>query len=232
MSLRILVEGPGYLALDKPPGVSVIPGRGETSPASLREQLETSLGRKLFVVHRLDRDTSGVLLFALDARTHRTLSMAFEAGKIKKRYWALVAGRLEAPLRIEVALAPARRGRMRPTHPGEEGQAAVTEVAPVEAWERASWIEAVPLTGRTHQIRVHLRSAGHPLLFDHQYGRKEPFSAAELGGTGTERVLSRTPLHARQLVLPALEGLEPAVIEAPMPGDMEVALRLLRGGRG
>jgi RluA family pseudouridine synthase len=225
--LRVLHEGAGLLAVAKPAGVLVIPGRGEGGP-SLREQLEEQLSRKVFVVHRLDRDTSGVLVFALDAERHRALSQAFEAGKVKKRYQALVEGRVEAPQLVDVALAPGRKGRMRVARPGEQGKPSRTQVRPVESFARASFVEAEPLTGRTHQIRVHLLHLGHPLLVDHQYSRAEPLTEKELGGAGDAVVLARTPLHAARLEWPALPGVEARVFETPLPEDMALALELLR----
>ncbi len=217
--LRVLFEGAGLLAVDKPAGMLVIPGRAEGSGPSLREVLEERLGRKVYVVHRLDRDTSGVMVFALEPEKHRTLSMAFEAGKVRKRYLALVEGRVEASRVVDVALAPARKGRMR-------------VASPVEVFAAASLVEAEPETGRTHQIRVHLLSEGHPLLVDHQYGRAEPLRAKALGGEGEEEVLARTPLHAARLEWPALPGVEARVLESPLPADMARTVELLRGECG
>ena len=228
--LSLLIQEPGWLAVDKPAGMLVIPGRGEAEAPSLRERLEDQLGRGVFVVHRLDRDTSGVLVMALDARAHRALSMAFEAGRVGKRYLALVEGRVAEPLEVALALAPARRGRMRPTRPGEEGKAAKTLIRPLEGFAKASLVEAEPLTGRTHQIRVHLQASGHPLLVDHQYGRAQPLRASDLGLPGDEELLARTPLHASRVEIPALEGIRPRVVESPLPRDMARTLEALRGG--
>jgi tRNA pseudouridine32 synthase/23S rRNA pseudouridine746 synthase/23S rRNA pseudouridine955/2504/2580 synthase len=194
----------------------------------VRELLEAQRGGKVFVVHRLDRDTSGVLVFALDAERHRALSMAFEAGTVRKRYLALVEGRVEAPQLVDVALAPARRSRMRVARPGEEGKASRTRVRPVETFAAASLVEAEPLTGRTHQIRVHLLHLGHPLLFDHQYGRDTPLTEQDLGGAGEAVVLARTPLHAGRLEWPALPGVEGRALESPLPEDLARAVALLR----
>jgi 23S rRNA-/tRNA-specific pseudouridylate synthase len=222
----VLEEGPGFLAVDKPPGTLVIPGRAPTETPSLKEQLEQELGRPLFTVHRLDKDTSGVLLFATDAATHRTLSMAFEAGEVKKRYLCLVAGVLLEPRLIDIPLTPARRGLMRPARPGEEGKASQTRVTPLESFQNASWVQAEPLTGRTHQIRVHLLTEGFPLLVDPQYRRPSRLTAQELGGEGEEPILTRTPLHCAGLTLPGAMGNR--TIEAPLPGDFRRALELLR----
>ncbi|WNG17374.1 RluA family pseudouridine synthase [Cystobacter fuscus] len=228
--IPVLFEGGGVLAVDKPAGMLVIPGRSEDSAPSLREVLEAELKRKVFVVHRLDRDTSGVVVFALTPEVHRTLSMAFEAGAVHKHYLALVEGRLEAPVVVDAALAPARKGRMRVARPGEEGKPSTTRIQPVEVFSSASLVEAEPLTGRTHQIRVHLLSLGHPLLVDHQYGRDTPWTARELGGEGQDVVLARTPLHAARLEWPALPGVGARRLESPLPGDMARTVGLVRQG--
>lgn len=217
----VLVDGGGVLAVDKPAGVPVIPGRTQDGPVPLQQQLERALGKRLWVVHRLDRDTSGVLLFATTAAAHRALSMAFEAGQVRKRYLALVRGTLAAPLDVDAPLVPARRSRMRVARAGEEGKPARTLFRPVRPLGDSTLVEAEPLTGRTHQIRVHLLSAGHPLLVDHQYGRPGPLTLP--GGA----VLARTPLHAEALELPSLEGIRPQVIRAPLPLDMAAAVAAL-----
>ena len=226
--IPVLWSGAGLVAVDKPAGMPVIPGRSEEAGPPLRERLESQLGRRVWVVHRLDRDTSGVLLLALDAGSHRAASLAFEHGRADKRYLALVSPPLSGPLRIDAALVPARRARMRVARPGEEGKPAVTELAPVETFGDVALVEARPLTGRTHQIRVHLRHAGAPLLVDPQYGRPEPVTERQLGGERDVPALGRTPLHASRLVLPEGDGLPAVDVSAPLPGDMARALALLR----
>ena len=229
--IAVLWSGEGLLAVDKPAGVPVIPGRSESAGLALRGRLEEQLGRPLWVIHRLDRDTSGVLLFALDAATHRAASLAFEQGLPRKEYLALVSPPLPAALLVEAALVPARRSRMRVAGPGENGKAAVTELAPVDAWGDVGLVEARPLTGRTHQIRVHLRHAGAPLLVDPQYGRPDPVTERALGGGSDGVVLARTPLHAARLVLPGSKGLPSLDVRAPFPADMARAVELLRQRR-
>ncbi|HET9451991.1 MAG TPA: RNA pseudouridine synthase, partial [Aggregicoccus sp.] len=129
---------------------------------------------------------------------------------------------------VDVALVAGRKNRMRPARPGEEGKPSVTLIRPVETFTRASLVEVEPLTGRTHQIRVHLTALGHPLLVDHQYGREAPLTAADLGGKGAEPVLARTPLHAARLEWPALPGVAAGAVESPLPEDMARTLALLR----
>ena len=187
----------------------------------------------MWIVHRLDRDTSGVLLLALDADAHRAASQAFESGRVQKRYLALVWPALETAVRIEAPLVPARRSRSRVARPGEEGKTAVTELRPLETHPPVQLVEAVPLTGRTHQIRVHLRHAGAPLLVDPQYGRPEPVTRAHLGGRGDGVLLGRTPLHAARVILPASDGLPAVDVSAPLPADMAAVLAAVSApGRG
>ena len=229
-ALQVLWQAPGFVAVDKPAGAVVIPARVAGRERSIREMLEEQLGRRLFVVHRLDRDTSGVVVFALSAAAHRALSMAFESGRIEKHYLALVRGRLDAPMEIDFPLASARRGRTRRARANESGKPALTRIRPLERFEAATLVEAQPLTGRAHQIRVHLLEAGHPLLVDPQYRQPSLLLASDLGAASSEVVLDRTPLHAQRLRIPALPGIEPCEIESPMPADVARALTLLRRG--
>lgn len=225
----VLHEDRSVLAVDKPAGRLVIPGRSG-GERSLREELEERYGR-LWVVHRLDRGTSGVLLFARTAEAHRALNLAFDRGEPRKRYLALVRGTLPAERRVDLPIAPARRGRMRPARPGDpRGKQAATVLRPVEAFPDRGWaggptalLEALPETGRTHQIRVHLAAAGLPLVVDPDYGAEDP-----LRGPAGEILLDRTPLHAARIEL-RHPGRGALVVEAPLPADMAAAISALRG---
>jgi RluA family pseudouridine synthase len=226
MSLELLPCVEGLVAVNKPAGLVVIPGRGPEDRVCARDLLAEQLHRAVWVCHRIDRDTSGVVLFALDAEIHRRVSIAFERGEVHKRYLAIVQGRVTAPLEIDLPLAAARKHKVRVALPGEAGKPARTLVRPVETFRNASAVECEPLTGRQHQIRVHLRAEGHPLLVDHQYGRRQALTERDLGGTQETVVLSRTPLHAARLEIEALE----LVVEAPPPADLLRVLELLRTG--
>ncbi|MGB8930174.1 MAG: RluA family pseudouridine synthase [Anaeromyxobacteraceae bacterium] len=217
------------LAVAKPPGRLVIPGR-TGQEVSLREELEGAHGR-LWVVHRLDRGTSGVLLFARTAAAHRTLNLAFDEGRPEKRYLALVRGTPPEAVRVDVALAKGRKGKVRPAWPGEAAaKPSATRFRRLEAWAAPglggpfAWVEALPETGRTHQIRVHLQSLGTPLAIDPDYGEEGPLRRAD-GSTWLER----TPLHAESLRIDHPADGRPLVLKAPLPEDLAAALALLRG---
>lgn len=209
----VLYEDDELIAVDKPSGEPVIPAREGPPAASLQKRLEAERGERLFVVHRIDRLASGVVVFARHPQAHRRLSLAFEHREVKKRYLALVSDVL-LPLKghLDVPLHTARKGKMRPAR-------RATDYETLRIWrfggEKASLVEVRPITGRHHQIRVHLRSAEAPILFDPLYGRGHEPHALE--GAPCRRLA----LHARRIELPALVGGPRLVIEAPLPADIE-----------
>ncbi len=214
------------LAVDKPAGVVVIPARDEAPGESLRHRLEAQRGEALWVVHRIDRDTTGVVLFARNAAAHRTLSLAFEHRRVEKTYLALTRG-LPTPREgvIDIALHSARKGKMRPIFPGErDGVEAATAVRVLQSWARpegdVALVEAKPRTGRQHQVRVHLRYAGAPLLVDPLYSRTEQ---AVVGAV----TLTRLSLHAHALAV-TLEG-GVLRVESPLAADLRAAVDALGG---
>ena len=231
--MRILRETPAWLAVDKPPGLVVVPARGEEPGASLWRTLERARGERLWVVHRLDRDTSGVLLFARRAAAHRALSMAFEQRAVRKTYLAFTRGAPPAEAGvIDAPLHPARRGKMRPAAPGEAGAlAAETAYRVLRRWQpplgEVTLVEAQPRTGRHHQIRVHLRSVSAPLLVDPSYGRVDHVTAAVLGQAGDQIILARLSLHASRLVFPDPETGEAVTVDAPLPADLQALIQTL-----
>lgn len=214
--LERLHEDDDVVAVQKPSGEPVIPARDGSAQDCVQRRLERQLGRRLWVVHRIDKDASGVVVFALNAETHRALSLAFEHRQVSKTYAAFVAGSIEPPQgRLDVPLHPARKSKTRPARPGEPGaQAATTEYATQKRWTLVSLLEAHPHTGRHHQIRVHLRAAGVPILFDPLYGRG--LTPGALAGAPCTRLA----LHARRIDLPAPRGEGRLVIEAPLAPDL------------
>src|SRR5579871_2909049 len=200
MSYELLLDNVDCLAVNKPAGMTVIPARGEPPEASLQHRLQAQLGARLWVVHRIDRDTSGVVLFARNAEAHRELSMAFEERRVEKTYLAFVAGDLRDGT-IDVPLHAARKGKARPARANEPGaREAITDVRVLCRWAReemhAALVEARPSTGRLHQIRVHLRYAGAPILFDPLYAPRAALEAF------ADAPCKRLALHAARVALP------------------------------
>lgn len=227
--ITFLYEDASLAVIDKPPGHTVVPRAGEPASSALSAQVASALGQRVWVVHRLDRETSGVLVFARTATAHRALSMAFESRAVQKTYLALVAGALSAPAgRIEVALHDARRGKSRPAAPGEPGaREACTDYRVMSTWHHGpaavSLVEARPATGRHHQIRVHLRSIGHPILGDAVYARRGPAWRATLP-------VPRLALHASTLDLPHPVNGRRLVVDAPLARDLVALVDWLDAG--
>jgi RluA family pseudouridine synthase len=225
--LALLHEDEDVVAVAKPSGQAVIAARGEPRSQCLQDQLEAHLHRRLWVVHRIDRDASGVVLFARNAEAHRALSLAFEHRQVVKTYTAFVAGRVDPPRgRIEVPLHAARKGKTRPAVPGEPGALpSVTEYATEKTWSRppVSLLEVHPLTGRHHQIRVHLRSVDAPILFDPFYGRG--LMPEALAGSPCARLA----LHACRIDVPAPRGGGRLAVEAPLSVDLIALTEWLDG---
>jgi len=230
--LRVLHRDDLVLAIDKPAGLSTTPGRGHEGEPPL-SQLVREIAPDALPVHRLDRDTSGVILFGLGTDAHRALNAAFESRRAEKVYFALVRGDLASGKRCEQALAAGRRGTMRVAQSGE-GLEARTDVAPVERFGSFTACDCRPRTGRRHQVRVHLAALGHPLAIDPRYGEPGPLLRRDLDPRAPrpeEPALTRTPLHASSLRVPHPSGRGFLLVEAPLPADLAGALELLRAAR-
>ena len=233
--LRVLYRDALLLAIDKPAGALSVPGRGEAEGTPALSVQVRALASDALPVHRLDRGTSGVLVFALGKEAHRALNQSFESRRAEKRYLALVRGDFRAKVECDLPLAATRRGGMRVARTSEKGaMPALTTLEPLERFGLFTLVLARPFTGRTHQIRVHLAALGHPLVIDERYGDPLPLKASELhpgAGAPGEEVISRTPLHASALRLPHPSGKGWLSVEAPTPPDLSACLELLRAAR-
>ena len=237
--VRVLHRDEDVLAVDKPPHLLVQPGDGDSGP-TLQDQVLALVGRgdaRTFVpslAHRLDRDTSGVVLFGLSARGLRGLTEAFRARKVEKRYLALVAGsppedRFTVDLPLARDLSDDTRGARMKVSRSEDARSAVTDFAVLARDDERGFalIEARPRTGRTHQIRAHLRAAGFPIVGDPKYGdpRRDPRWRAMTG-------LRRQFLHAWRVAFAHPAAPERRVeVESALPPDLRRALARAFGGR-
>jgi tRNA pseudouridine65 synthase len=211
--MRILYQDDAVVAVEKPAWAVVHPTRGARGAMVVVRALAGELGARVFPVHRLDRQTSGVLLLAKTAAAAGVLSTEFREERVRKTYLGLCRGPIAEPLRID--------------HPVPEGDArrpGCTEVDPLEVLcGRYTYLRARPLTGRKHQIRYHLKHATHPLVGDTEYGR------GDINRFFRERFqLSRLFLHAETLRV--LHPTEPRYLElsAPLPDELQAVLEALR----
>jgi 23S rRNA pseudouridine955/2504/2580 synthase len=215
--LPVVFEDDALIVVDKPAGMAVHGGSGISFGAIERLRAARPNAAMLELVHRLDRDTSGLLVVAKRRAALTALHRAWGDGSIRKRYLTLVKGQLAPGVRtIELALRKyiTRAGERR-VSVDREGQASVTVIEPVKASPRATLVRAELKTGRTHQIRVHLAHIGHPILGDEKYGD------FELNKSLVRRGLKRMFLHAAQLELRhPLDGRD-LVFNSPLPPDLE-----------
>jgi 23S rRNA pseudouridine955/2504/2580 synthase len=227
LGARPLFEDEWLLAIDKPAGVAVHGGSGVALGAIERLRLERPHHSFLELVHRLDRETSGVLLLAKKRSALTGLHAQLRQGEVEKRYVVLVLGKWQArTLSVDLPLHKfVSRGGERRVVVDEEGSVARTIFRPLRTWDRFSLLEAELKTGRTHQIRVHLAHLGYPIAGDDKYG---DFSAnKELSKQGLKRMF----LHAAVLAFRHPASAKRIRIESPLPADLDSFVRSLHAQR-
>ncbi|RKH37168.1 RluA family pseudouridine synthase [Corallococcus llansteffanensis] len=232
LPVAVLHEDRDLVVVDKAAGMVVHPGAGHASGTLVNALLHrvkdlSGVGGELRpgIVHRLDKDTTGCLVVAKHEQSLVALQKAFKTREVQKTYLALVHGSPPAEGRIETLYGRHPVNRQRFTGKVKEGKPAITVFRVLEAFEGAALVEVDLLTGRTHQIRVHLSEAGYPLLCDALYGagRKAKGAVAE-----AQEALGRQALHAWRLAFEHPRTHKLLSLEAPLPEDLAAALRLLR----
>jgi len=223
IDLAIVYEDDDLLVVDKPPGMPVHPSAGHDHGTLVNAVLHLRPGiagvggeMRPGIVHRLDKDTSGLVIVAKHDAAHRHLSAQLKAREVEKTYHAIVEGRpkpTEATIDAPIGRDPRHRKRMAVVAHG--GREARTRYRVLEAFDGATLLEANPETGRTHQIRVHLAAVGHPIIGDVLYGRPSP-------------VIGRQALHALRLRFRSPTTGADISVEAPLPTDLAAAIDQLR----
>lgn len=230
----VLFEDDDYIAINKPPGLLSIPDRFDKNLPNALEMLRRS--RDVLVVHRIDRQTSGVLIFAKNRDAHRSLCRAFEQHTVLKVYLAIVegvvqnsAGTIDAPLRAHTTIAGAM---MVDRH---RGRPAVSRYEVIERYRSHTLLKVFPETGRQHQIRVHLKSVGHSLVVDDVYGHRSSLYLSEIkknykpkAGVPERPLISRLTLHSTALSFCHYRTGQTVLVESPAPKDFRSVIQQLR----
>ena len=244
--LEILYEDASFTVVNKPPGLVTHPAKGNwtgTMVNALQFHFDalSSVGgeHRPGIVHRLDRDTSGLLIVAKEDKAHKDLARQFENRTIQKEYLALVFGEpsrdsdfIERP----IGTHPAHREKMAIRNVEDGGREAATFYEVLERFDGFALVRCRPKTGRTHQIRVHLTHIGHPILADKMYaGRGATFTLGEIAGLEHPEagriLLDRQALHAHALNFNHPVTGAPISFAAPLPADMAATLAALRAHR-
>ncbi len=242
LPLDILYEDEAIIVVNKAPGMVVHPGRGTysgTLASALQfhfDQLSDVAGRhRPGIVHRLDRDTSGVILVARDNQVHQLVSKQFEKREVRKEYRAIVRGipELESDyIRTHVCVHHRVREKMMVCAPGGRSREAVTFYRTAERLGGFAFMDLHPHTGRTHQLRVHMQHIGTPIIADKLYTGEKSVSRSEIGAEeeseNTAPLIERQALHAFRLAIRHPVSGKQIQFEAPLPADMQLTLDTLR----
>ncbi len=229
----IIFEDENIIVLNKPSNLLVLPDRYNQSLPNLYRILKEEFG-EIFVVHRIDKETSGVIVFAKHAEAHSSLNLQFEDRQVEKKYIAIVVGtpkEAEGKIDAPISESQTRPGIMKVN--SKHGKPSITNFRVVEMFDGYALVEARPESGRMHQIRVHLASIGLPVMCDKVYGDGKPFFLSQVKSRyfseGDEKpLLSRTALHAESISFVHPTTKENASFSAELPKDMRSVLNYLR----
>lgn len=228
--LHRLFENENIIAFDKPAGLPVAPEQHGDPQKSLMGPAQTSTGLKLWLVHIIDKGTSGTVVFAKNEKAHNHISAQFQKGLARKTYLALLNGRLEddsGTINEPIIMNGKDVAR------DADGQTSITDYKVIERFRDFTLVEAYPGTGGRHQIRLHFLSIGHPLAIDTDYSGRAALFLSEFKKrykpSGEEKpLLSRLSLHVKGIILTEPDLNTPITIESPLPHDFEITVKHLR----
>lgn len=231
--IEFLFEDQHLIAVNKPPRLLTLPDRFHPDKANLYRHLQERFP-SVYIIHRLDRDTSGLLLFAKTPEAHAAMSRQFEEHRVRKTYLALVTGRLlppEGTIDRAIIVHPAGDGRMTTA---SKGKPSISHYKVEQYFKGYSWVSIQIETGRTHQIRVHMAYLKHPLAVDPLYGGGEGLFLSSFKENyrqprshEEQPLIDRVPLHAAKLEFSHPITGEQILLEAPLPKDLKAVLRQL-----
>lgn len=243
LPIEVVYEDDALIVINKSADVVTHPGQAHyrgTLAAALQfhfDRLSDVAGQlRPGIVHRLDRDTTGVIIIAKDNQIHHLLSAQFERREVQKEYRAIVRGTVETDtglIETHIRVHPKVREKMIVCPPGDKARPAVTRYETLERFRGFSYMRLLPQTGRTHQLRVHMRHLGHPIVADRMYGGHAELEFAEVAPDATNTtsagtLISRQALHAFRLELLHPVTQQRTAWEAPLPDDIERTLAALR----
>ncbi len=228
---HIVFQDDNFIAINKPSGMLTIPDR--MGNISLKNYLQQSFGN-IYTVHRLDKDTSGIVLFAKNEVTHKELSQLFEGREVEKYYQGLVMGKpadVSGSIDAPIMEHPVTKGLMVTNKKGKPSQ---TDYTVLENFRFFSWVQFQIHTGRTHQIRVHMKHLGHAIVCDGLYGDGKPILLSSLKKKFNlskkeeeeKPILGRLALHSHRLKFTLSK--KEFDLEAPLPKDLKACLQQLR----
>jgi len=226
-NIDIIYEDDDIVVINKNAGMLSIPDRFDRKQDNLYTILKQYYG-EIFVVHRLDKETSGIICFAKNAETHRELNILFETRKIKKSYLVLVDGKLDKDSGIiDIPIKSNKSSK------GFIIKESITEYRLLEEFKNYSLLEVFPRTGRMHQIRIHLSLIGHPLMVDSLYGNRDKIFLSEIKQnykiSGKEKpLMNRLTLHSYKIEFFYSKKNRVLSFTAPLPKDFEILLKQLR----
>ena len=231
MRLEIIYEDDDLIAVNKPANVLTVPDRFDQTLKNLRTILQKKYG-EIFIVHRLDKETSGIMLFARNAEAHKVLNEAFSGREVDKTYLAIAQkpGLSSGTIEENIAESTKLPGRYEIK---SKGKSAITKYNVIEVFKNYALLEVKILTGRTHQIRVHLKHIGAPLLVDSKYGMADAFYLSSIKRLrkrpSQERpLISRCSLHAYKIELIHPTTGKSVSFTAEPPKDMKATLNQMR----